>query len=173
MSIYEVARRESIILEIASFAEIKRGGVSVRQQIETSYLFESLVEPGTLVESRYPAAPATLKLIMLSDDHVREGEHVTLEEIFWHEYFHINWSTELEPFDTGKHDWSTHGVLDHKDEHRADLFAAAVMIAHVEPNDTAHSLAERSGITHRLTSLALRVERTKQLFSREWVPVYG
>jgi hypothetical protein len=152
---------------------VKRGGVSIRQQIETSYLFESLVEPGRLVESRYPAAPARLKLVMLADDYIREGEHLSVEEIFWHEYFHINWSPELAPFDSDKHEWSTHGVLDHQDEHRADLFAAGVMIDQIDADDTADSIADRCEISLRLASLALRIERRKKLFSREWRPVYA
>jgi hypothetical protein len=173
MSIEEVACNESIILQVASYSDVKRGGISICQEIETCYVFESLVDDGRFIEARYPAVPAGLKLIVLADDYYRDGELISLEEIFWHEYFHMNWSPELQPFDPDKHEWLTHGVLDKQDEHRADLFAASVMIDHVRPGDTTRSLIKRYNVSSLLATLSLRIERNKRLFSREWTPVYA
>jgi hypothetical protein len=172
MSIEDVARHESIILQIVSFNELKRGGLRFREPIDTSYLFESAVEPGKLVEARYPAVPAYFKAIAIAYDYFRGDEHISLEEIFWHEYFHMCWSPDLEPYDPTKHELSTHGMLDSKDEYQADLFAASVMIDHIRPSDTARSLCKRHGVSHKLAALALRIEWKKRLFSRDWKPEY-
>jgi hypothetical protein len=171
-SIEEVARQESIILQIASYAELKRGGISICQAIDTFYVFESLVDPDRFIESRYPAFESTIKLIAIAHDHIRDAEAISLDEIFWHEYFHLNWSPELEPFDPAKHEYTTHGVLDKQDEARADLFAASVLIDRVEPWDDARSIMQKFDVSHLLASLALRIEHNKHLFSRDWTPVY-
>jgi hypothetical protein len=172
MSIEEVARNESIILRIASFAEMKRGGISICQEVETSYLFESLVDAERFIEARYPAVKSRLKLIAIAQDYVRGGERISLEEIFWHEYFHMNWSPELEPFDPDKHEWSTHGVLDTQDEHRADLFAASVLIDRLEKGATTKDITGGYNVSCKLAHLALQADHRKRLFSRVWAPTY-
>jgi hypothetical protein len=170
--IEEVARHESIILQIASVREMKRGGMSICQSVETSYLFASLVDEDRLIESRYPAAHSGIQLIALAHDYVSEGEHISLEEIFWHEYFHMNWSLELEPFNPDKHEYSTHGVLDIKDEQHADLFAASVLIDRVEPWENTNAISRSYNVSLKLASIALQAEQRKRLFSREWTPMY-
>jgi hypothetical protein len=171
-SIKEVARDGSIILRFVSSGEIKRGGMCIYQSVETSYLFESLVDEGRLIEARYPAVPSGIKLIAIANDYEREGERISLEEIFWHEYFHIHWSPELPPYDPDKHEWSTHGVLDKQDEHRADLFAASVLIDRITEWDDASTIAERCHVSLRLAGLSLHLDRRKGLFSRDWTPEY-
>lgn len=172
MSIEDVARNESIILQIVSFAELHRGGISVFQPVDTFYVFESLVDDDCFIESRYPLARSTIKLITLAYDYVRDGEHIAIEQIFWHEYYHMNWSPELAPYDPDAHEYATHGVLDAQDENRADLFAAAVLIDDMHSFDTPHSLAARCNITLSLAERALHLEHNKRLFSRDWTPVY-
>ena len=164
LPIEEVAEAESISLAITSFQELRRGGLAVRQPVETSYLFESSVEPGRLIEARYPVAHSTIKMIAVAEDYRRDDESISMEEIFWHEYFHLNWSAELPPYDPTVHEWSTHGVLDHQDERRADLFALAGLL-----DDDVVS----SRVSKRLRKLAIEVESKRRLLSRSWEPIYA
>ena len=163
-SIKEVARAESIILEFVTYKQIQRGGLCVAQELESTYLFESLAVPGRLIEARYPAVKTRLQLIAVAKDYYRGEEKVTPEEIFWHEYYHLRWSPELAPYDPDIHDAATHGVMDKKDERRADLFAASVLLAESSDLFT---------LSTRLREIVTEVEMSKQLFSRDWCPVYS
>ena len=163
-SIKEVARAESIILEFVTYRQIQRGGLCVAQDLDTTYLFESLAIPGRLIEARYPAVRTRLQLIAVAKDYYRGEEKVTPEEIFWHEYYHLNWSPELLPYDPDIHDAATHGVMDRKDERRADLFAASVLLA---------GSSDLFSLSTRLRKIVTEVERSQRLFSRCWRPVYS
>lgn len=172
MPIESVAAAESILLQFVPYDTIKRGGLCAIQAEETSHLFVSSADPDWIVESRLPAAKALIKLIVVAEDYNREGERIPIEETFWHEYFHVNWSPDLEPYDPLRHEYLSHGVLDRRDESNADLFTAAVLIDSVNHDDVLRSICERNRVSARLAQLAMDVERSSGLFSRTWTPKY-
>jgi hypothetical protein len=168
----EVAAREQIELHMLEREGVYLGGAAMREQIGTApLLFPSIADEATIIRSRERAA-LWERIIVIFAGYKRGGERVSLEEAFWHEYFHLHWSDVLEPYDSMKHEYITHGVLHQQDEHRADLFAAGVLIDHIDRRDTPATISARCGITQWLASLALNTEHRKHLFSRDWTPRY-
>lgn len=173
MSIEEVIEYEGIRLLMSDEKPKTVGGFSKVLFMPKELYFESLVHDDLEIESRWPRLLIRIPFITLVKQYERHGERVSFEQGFWHEYFHLGWSENLEPYDPRKHEWITHGVLDAQDEKRADLFSAAVLIDRIYPIDTPLSLSKRCNITRSLSERAIQLDQMKRLFSRDWTPVYA
>jgi hypothetical protein len=86
-----------------------------------------------------------------------DGELVSEEQIFWHEFYHLWYSPSRIDTVADFYEYSTHNVLHSQEERRAEEFTAAVLIHSIGARDTIASIQERYGITSALAEIGLKL----------------
>lgn len=172
-TIEEVAEAEGIMLRIEQRSRSKFGGVAVSEPGITLRTFISVANSQVLLLNRFEFEKCYRQYIILVEGYERGGSQVSLQESFWHEYYHLGWTNDVRAaYDVASDDYLTRGVMYRREEDRADLFAAGVLIDRIEPWDTPTSIAKRCGITRWLANFAIEEHRKSGCFDQTRVTKY-
>ena len=119
-----IAELEGIVLVRVAGPIGKDAGMAHIYETLRDPWMPSLAAPG---EWRRVWAPKVRVLVRSITINPNAG--VPEPEVFWHEYYHLCYSpTGTQHSERLRHTYSTEGVLHHREERRADAFAAAVLM---------------------------------------------
>jgi hypothetical protein len=150
MTIEAVAEREGIILQFLPDATATKAGFCCVLTVSHPKPIASLACVGAALFSFDEEEETIHQAIVINPTRTAHPE-----EVFWHEYFHLQYSPSRLGGATFFGGYSTAGVLDKQEERRADVFSAYLLICEVEPTDTPTTIARRYNSSERLATVRL------------------
>ena len=149
LPIEEVARKMEIILTCFDDPEIKIGGYAYVTSTEEPLFVDSLARDGGIVRVLGASKQYPHRAIVIN-----RGYGLSDAEVFWHEFYHLFFSPESRDVSTDfRHVFSTEGALHAQEERRANEFAAAILIEHIESDVIIEDLMCQYCVSRRVAEI--------------------
>lgn len=150
LSIEEIAEQEGIILQLLADPVATKEGFCCVLSLVHPKTIASEAKTGAVLFSFEEEEVTTHPAIVINP--ARAGK---IEEVFWHEYYHLLYSPSRPGGATFFGGYSTAGVLDKQEERRADVFAAFVLVPELRPQDTPSLLIIEHRMSERLAQVRI------------------
>lgn len=149
-SLDEVAERQGILFLRRPDPNATKAGFSCIMKRKRRKRIPSVARPGKYVFSFHEFEEVFDEVIVINPLCTNNEQ-----EVFWHEYYHLYYS----PSRSGGTDYPdvylTSGVLDKQEEWRANLFAAYIIIDHIESDDSEYTIAKKYNVSRELVNIRL------------------